>query len=59
VKNLSPAVRKRIEYLVDLEIKLIKSQIKNKNPHTQKMIDKVRKEQVKTVDAVVDLNSSL
>lgn len=59
MKNLSPAVKKRIEYLVDLEIKLIKRQMKTKDPHTQKMINKVRTAQAKAVDAVIDLNKSL
>ena len=59
MKNLSPAVKKRIEYLVDLEIKLIKNHMKTKDPHTQKMINKVRKAQVEAVDAVIDLNKPL
>jgi hypothetical protein len=59
VRVLSPAVRKRIEYLVDLEIKLIKNHMKTKDPHTQKLINKVRKAQVEAVDAVIDLNKPL
>ena len=59
MRNLSPAVKKKIEYLVDLEIKLIRCQMKNKNFHTQNMINKVRKEQAKAVDSVIDLNNPL
>lgn len=59
MKNLSPAVKKKIEYLVDLEIKLIRCQMKNKSFHTQNMINKVRKEQAKAVDSVIDLNNPL
>lgn len=33
--------------------------MKNKSFHTQNMINKVRKEQAKAVDSVIDLNNPL